>query len=159
MPPNFAYQHRWWQTSPTRPSPRGIRQASTRCKWQPRPERQTTQEQQRPNLMSASNTRQRSSALPPRKTLKSTWTTSFQLSMDSPWRGANFSITSSTILTGFSAPTRSRTPTLNTLSPKISWGKNMCPGPPKIQSLGGTSTKSPTCYALPLDDNRRWWPH
>ena len=150
MHPTFECQQRWWQTSQTRPSPRGIRQASTCCKWQLRPERQprlerqTTQAHQSPKLKPAGNTSKRSSALPPHQMLMSTWKTSFQLSMESTGIGANFSIASSTRSTGFSKPMRSWTPTVKTPSPKISWGRKMGPGPPEITSLGGTSTQSPT---------------
>ena len=105
------------------------------------------------------NTSQSSSTPLPWKTFMSTWTTSFQLSMDTPGRGAKCSVTSSTRSSGFSALTSSQTPTVKTPSPKRSWGKKMGPGPPVRQSLGGTFTKSPTCYALPLDKKRRWRPH
>ena len=51
------------------------------------------------------------------------------------------------------------TTTVNTPSQKTSWGKDMGLSPPIRQSLGGTSTLLPTCYAFPLDNNRRWWLH
>ena len=139
-PPTFSWQRRRWQTSQTRPSPRGSRHVITLWKWQPRPERQMTQAHRRPKLMPAGKTSQRSSAPPPRKTLMSTWTTSFQFSMEAPGRGAKCSVASSTRLTGFSAPTRSWTLTVNTPSPERSRGKNMGPAPPVVQSSGGTST-------------------
>ena len=159
MPPTFVWHRRQWQTSQTRPYPRGRRNASTRWKWHLRPERKTTQAHRRPKFTPDGNASQWSSALMPWKTLTSTWTNLFQLSMEYPGRGANFSVTSSTISTGFPAPTRSQTPTVKTPYPEISWGKKMGPGPPEIHSSGGTSTQSPTCYALPLSDNIRWRPH
>ena len=139
--PNFALRHRRWQTLQTRQYPKGSRHASTHWKWQPRSERQTTQSHRRPKMTTAGNTSQRSSTPLPWQTLMSTWTTSFQLSMDTPGRGAKCFVTSSTRSSGFSALTSSRTPTVKTPSPKRSWVKKMGPGPPVRQSLGGTLTK------------------